>query len=283
MFVSIRFFIYLPRFESPKDMFKPVILTIFTLLGVSINTTAQSKLAQEVGIIFGPVSFQSDYGERHNFDTNIGNTGFGVGLVHFINFSAANNRENYFTEHFKFRSELSFNTTKLNHFGEWVDSEKRKGLVQHLRSMHGSSTLVNLGAQMEYSPFMKIHDFEHTVGSISPYVSLGFQVSYYSTKASSTLGPLGTSETTFGKFLTPSDGRQFGFSNENGVVLSLTAGVGFHYKLAEMSDLVFEARYQGYNSDWVDGLNPNKELYKENKSNDSQVWFNVGYIYYLEY
>ncbi|MFH6993277.1 THC0290_0291 family protein [Flavobacterium sp. FlaQc-48] len=264
-------------------MLKPIVLTIFALFGITTISTAQSSLAQEVGIIFGPVSFQSDYGQRNNFDTNVGNTGFGIGIVHFINFSANNNRESFFTEHFKVRSELSFNTTKLEHFGKWVEIEKQKGLVQHLRGMHGSSTLVNLGAQIEFSPFMKIHDFENTIGSFSPYVSLGFQVSYYSTKVDSRLGTLGLPSTTFPKYLTPSDGRPYGFSSENGVVLSATAGVGVHYKLTTMSDLMFEVRYQGYNSDWVDGLNPNKDLYKENKRNDSQVWFNAGYIYYLEF
>jgi len=264
-------------------MFKPIVLTIFALLGVTTISTAQSSLAQEIGVIFGPLSFQSDYGQRNNFDTNIGNTGFGLGIVHFINFSANNNRENFFTEHFKVRSELSFNKTKLEHFGKWVEIEKQKGAVQYLGAMHGSSTLVNLGAQLEFSPFMKIHDFENTIGSFSPYVSLGFQVSYYSAKADSRLGPLGLPSTTYPKYLTPSDGRPYGFSNENGVVLSATAGVGVHYKLTTMSDLMFEVRYQGFNSDWVDGLNPNKDLYKENKRNDSQVWFNAGYIYYLEF
>lgn len=275
------FFIYLPLFESPKNMLKPIILTLFAFIGITTVSKAQG-IAQEVGIIFGPVSFQSDYGERHNMDTNVGNTGFGVGVVHFINFSANNNRESFFSEHFKVRSELSFNQTNLEHFGKWVESEERKGLVRHLRAMSGKSTLVNLGSQLEFSP-IKIHDFENSVGSFSPYVSLGFQVSYYTTSVTSQLGPLGLPSTTFAKYLIPSDGRQYGFSNENGVVLSVTAGVGVHYKLTTMSDLMFDIRYQGFSSDWVDGLNPNKDLFKENKRNDSQVWFNAGYIYYLEF
>jgi hypothetical protein len=276
------FFIYLPRFESPNTMLKPIVLTLFAFLATTTTMFAQSDLAQEVGIIFGPVSFQSDYGERHNTDTNINNTGFGVGIVHFINFSANNNRESFFTEHFKVRSELSFNKTNLHHFGEWVKKEEQKGVVEHLRAMSGTSTLVNLGSQLEFS-FIKIHDYENSVGSFSPYLSLGFQVSYYSAKVGSKLGPLGLPETTFAKYLAPSDGRAHGFSSENGVVLSVVTGVGVHYKLSELSDLMFDIRYQGFNSDWVDGLNPNKDLYKENKSNDSQVWFNVGYIYYLEF
>jgi hypothetical protein len=263
-------------------MFKPVIITLFAFFGICTTVNAQSDIAQEVGIIFGPVTFQSDYGERHNFDTNAGNTGFGVGIVHFINFSANNNHESFFTEHFKVRSELSFNTTTLQNFGEWVDKKPETLAVQQLKAMKGKSSVLSLGAQMEFSP-IKIHDFENTIGSFSPYLSLGFLASYYSTKVSSDLGPLGLPETTYPKYLTPSDGRRYGFSNENGVALSAIGGLGVHYKLTEMSDLMFETRFQVFSSDWVDGLNPNKEIYKENKSNDWQVWFNVGYIHYLEF
>lgn len=278
------FFIYLPRFESPQNMLKPILITLFAFFGIPTIANAQSSLAQEVGIIFGPVSFQSDYGQRNNFNTNVGNTGFGIGIVHFINFSSNSNRQSFFSEHFKVRSELSFNKTKLEHFGQWVEIEKKKAAaVQYLSSMHGNSTIVNLGTQLEYSPFMKIHDYENTIGSFSPYISLGIQVSYYTAKASSRLGDLGFPETTYPKYLIPSDGRPHGYSNESGTVLSIVTGVGVHYKLNDLSDLMFDIRYQGFNSDWVDGLNPNKNIYKENTSNDSQVWFNVGYIYYLQF
>ncbi|WP_166921164.1 THC0290_0291 family protein [Flavobacterium poyangense] len=259
---------------------KTIVITLFALLGFTTNSNAQS-FAQEVGIIFGPVSFQSDYGERNNFDTTIGNTGFGLGIVHFINFSANSNRGSFFNEHFKVRSELSFNTTKLNHFGASVEGNPAKLSTQQLKAMSGSSTLLNLGAQLEFSPFMKIHDYERSIGVFSPYLSLGFMASYYSTKVSSSLGPLGTPETTYPKYLVPSDGRKYGFSEENGVVFSVITGVGVHYRLNDMSDLMLDIRYQGFSSDWVDGLNPNKNRYKENKSNDSQVWLNVGYIYYF--
>lgn len=263
-------------------MLKPVITTLFAIFGITTFATAQSSLAQEVGIVFGPVVFQSDYGQRNNFDTNVGNTGFGVGIVHFINFSANNNRESFFTEHFKVRSELSFNQTNFQHFGKWVDKTPVTPAVKFLKGMDGKSSVLNLGAQLEFSP-IKIHYFENSIGCFSPYASLGFLAGYYSTQTGSTLGLLGDSGITPGKYLTPSDGRPHGFSTEDGVVLSITAGVGVHYKLAKMSDLMFEARYQGFSSDWVDGLNPNKDLYKENKANDSQIWFNVGYIYYLEF
>jgi hypothetical protein len=38
-----------------------------------------------VGVIAGPVAFQSDYGERYNLTTN-GNIGMGIGIIHYINF-----------------------------------------------------------------------------------------------------------------------------------------------------------------------------------------------------
>jgi hypothetical protein len=43
-----------------------------------------------------------------------------------------------------------------------------------------------------------------------------------------------------------------------------------------MIDLRFQYYFSG---GWT---NPNPEIYKENKANDWLVWFNVGYIYYLQ-
>lgn len=263
-------------------MCKRLYFIIFALLGIS-TINAQSSLAHEIGIMFGPVTFQSDYGERNNFDTNAGNTGFGIGIIHFLNFSSNNNKEHFFSEHFKVRTEFSFTKTNLHHFGKWVSKNPPTLGVQRLKAMSGSTSTINLGPQLEFSPFMKIHDYENSQGSLSPYVSLGFLVSYYSTKTKSGLGELGTIETTPLKYLTPSDGREHGYSNESNLVLSATAAAGIHYKLTRMSDLMLEARFQAFNSDWVDGLNPNKDIYKENKSNDWQVWFNAGYIYYLDF
>jgi hypothetical protein len=135
--------------------------------------------------------------------------------------------------------------------------------------------------QLEYFPF-SIRDFTARVESFGPFISLGGQFSFYNTKATSTLGPLGTPLTTFPKYLVPSDGRQFGFSTESSSTWSIVSSVGTRYKLAPLSDLMVDFRLQYYFSDWVDGLNPNKKLSPENKANDWLVWFNVGYIYYLQ-
>jgi hypothetical protein len=62
----------------------------------------------------------------------------------------------------------------------------------------------------------------------------------------------------------------------------VVSSVGTRYKLAPLSDLMVDLRFQYFFSNWVDGLNPNPTIYKENKANDWLVWFNFGYIYYLQ-
>lgn len=262
-------------------MFKKIVLTIIALLFVVNISHAQFNVAHEIGVTVGPVAFQSDYGERHDFETNSGNTGFGIGLVHYLNFSTKAYNDNYFNEHFKVRSELSYSSTNFRHFGTWVDQSNNSLGKEQLRAMRGSSSVLNLGVQGEFHP-IKIHDFENSIGTFSPYASLGLLYSFYSSEATSTMGPLGTSMTTIPKYLTPSDGRPHGFSTESKTVLSVIAGIGSRYKLTSMSDLLVDMRFQYFTSDWVDGLNPNKQIYKENKANDWMVWFNIGYIQYLD-
>lgn len=263
-------------------MLNKQLVALLILLGITTNSSAQLLTAKDVGFISGLVAFQSDYGERHDFDTNKGNTGFGVGIVHYINFSSRSDYGAFFNDHVKVRSELSYYTTKLNHFGRWVEGGNNTLGKQQLRAMSGSSDVVNFGVQTEFY-LLNIHDFENYVGSFAPYVSVGAFYSYYNAKATSSLGEMGTPEVTFPKYLIPSDGRPNGFSNENRGVLSVTGSLGVRYKLNKISDLQFDTRFQYFNSDWVDGLNPNKDLFKENKSNDWNVWFNFGYIYYLEW
>lgn len=265
---------------------KSVLLFFTLLLGFSNGVHAQFGFSHEIGIIAGPVAFQSDYGERHDLSTNAGNTGYGIGLIHYLNFSYRADcncytPETYFNDHFKLRTELSYNKTDLKNFGQWVTANKTSIYADQLRAMRGSTAVTNIGMQLEYFP-LSIRQFTSTIGSWAPFISLGGQFSFYNPKAWSTMGPLGTPLTTYPKYLVPSDGRPYGLSSESGTVWSVVSSVGTRYKLAPLSDLMVDLRFQYYFSDWVDGNNPNKALFKENKSNDWLVWFNVGYIYYLQ-
>lgn len=254
------------------------LITFFSFLN---SATSQNTIAHEVGAFLGPSIMKSDYGQRNDASSSFGNTGFAIGLIHYLNFSSKSMSAAYFKEHFKVRSELSFYKTTLNHFGEWVENGNSIG-KQQLKAMEGKSSILNLGAQLEYFPFSKIHDFENTIGAFSPYVSLGILYNFYNVASSSTMGELGTEEATFPKYLVPSDGHSYGFSTENRSTWSLVYGIGTRYKLNRMSDLLIEGRLQYYGSDWLDGLNPNKEIYTENKYNDWQVGLTFGYIFYLE-
>ena len=238
---------------------------------------AQFGFSHEIGVIVGPVAMQSDYGERHDLSTNAGNTGFGIGLVHYLNFSYkaecnCYTPETYFNDHFKVRTELSYSKTNLQHFGKWVEDSRTSVTAEQLRNMRGSTAITNIGMQLEYFP-LSIRDFTATTGSLAPFVSLGAQFSHYNPEASSTTGPLTVINT-------PIKYRD-AFTNDSGTVWSVVASVGTRYKLNEMSDLMLDLRFQYYFSDWVDGLRPNPDRYSENKANDWLIWLNVGYIYYL--
>jgi len=255
-------------------------LIIFLLLLVFSNKIiAQYGFSHEVGIITGPVAFQSDYGERHDFSTNAGNTGYGIGIIHYLNFSYKADcncytPETYFNDHFKLRSELSYNKTELKHFGEWVRPERKKLFNEQLRGMRGSTAVTNIGMQLEFFP-MSIRDFTATIGSWGPFLSLGGQFSFYDPEAYSTLGNLNTPATTPIKYYNATD-------NAGGTVWSIVSSVGSRYKISPLSDLMVDLRFQYYFSNWVDGLNPDPKIYTENRSNDWLVWFNFGYIYYIQ-
>lgn len=262
-------------------MIKLKTITLVVFIGLSNNVFSQFGISHEIGVIAGPLEFRSDYGQKDNEKTNTRNLGYAFGILDYMSFSYRNNRGGFFTEHFRIRNELSYSKTDLKHYGKWVDNNGNSIRVQQLKAMYGSSQLLNFGSQLEFSPF-DIHDFERSNHAFGPYIGLGAQVSYYTATAASTLGDLGSLATTFPKYLVPSDGRPHGYSNESKVVFTGVIDIGTRYKLTPMSDLLFNIQVQYFNSDWVDGLNPNKDIYKENSGNDSTVWVALGYIYYLD-
>jgi len=254
---------------------KKLILLLF-VLGTILPANAQANFSHEIGVIAGPVNFRSDYGQRNNSKTNFRNTGFGVGLVHYMNFSYTADcncytPETYFNDHFKLRTELSFNKTNFRHEGEWASKQSVFG--EQLRAMRGETTVANVGMQLEFYPF-SIREFSYSTGSFAPYVSLGAQYNYYKPKVWSELGPLSTPGVLPTKYIGAT-------SNDSGSTFSIVSSVGTRYKLGASSDLLLDLRWQYYFSNWVDGLNPDKHIYPENKANDWIVWLNFGYIYYI--
>ncbi len=259
------------------QMTKKIKTLLIMLLGVNFSMIAQFGFSHEVGAFVGGVAMQSDFGVRHDFETNAGNTGFGVGLVHYMNFAYraecnCYTPETYFNDHFKVRSELSYNSTQLQHFGKWVD--RNSLTAAQLRAMKGEAKVTDIGMQLEFFP-LSIREFTATNGAWAPFIGLGAHYSFFQNGTYSELGPMDTPLSTPIKYYGA-------WSKEGGSTWSVVSSVGTRYKLTELSDLFIELRWQYYFSDWVDGLNPDPKVYTENKANDWNLWFHFGYIYYLD-
>lgn len=243
----------------------------------------QLGFSHEVGVIAGPVQFRSDFGQRFNEENNIGNTGYGIGLIHYINFSYRADcncytADNYFNDHFKLRSEISFNSTKLNHFGKWVDPSLTSVEAQRLRAHSGEANNFDVGMQLEYFP-LSIRAFSSHVGGWAPFVSLGAHYTVSSPVQNTTFGDgnILNSDNIFSPWINASPDYPI---NEDIInAWSVVSSVGVRYKLSMLSDLMIDLRFQYYFSDWIEGLN--HEL-PSNKFNDVLLWLNFGYIYYLD-
>ncbi len=249
------------------------------LLLFSYQGFSQLGFSHEIGVIAGPVQFRSDYGSRLNEETNIGNSGIGIGIVHYINFSYRADcncytTDTYFNDHFKLRSEISWNWTKLDHFGEWVAPDKTSPNADRLRAHSGEANNFDIGMQLEYFP-KSIRSFQAFSYKFAPFVSLGVHYTTYSPKAKTTYGDQDIENASnFYSYWEPGS-----VNPEKGSVFSMVTSVGVRYKLSILSDLMLDLRWQLYFDDWVDGLNHQLIF---NKYNDWLVWLNFGYIYYLD-
>lgn len=255
-------------------------LFLFALILIGAESAdAQFGFSHEVGVIVGPVAFQSDFGVRNDLETNAGNTGIGIGLIHYINFSYradcnCYSADTYFNDHFKLRSEISWNKTKLEHFGKWVDEARTSVNADRLRAHSGEANNFDVGMQLEYFP-LSIREFSSRVNSFAPFISLGAHFTAYNPSAATSFGDGNINNpNNFYSFWEPGS-----ISDESGTVWSVVGSVGVRYKLTILSDLMLDLRWQYFGNNWIDGLNHQLD---SNRANDWLVWLNFGYIYYLD-
>lgn len=263
---------------------KRLSIVFIFIMGIS-NGFAQNWFSNEIGIIAGPVALQSDFGERSDFETNAGNTGIGIGFVHYMNFDykrGGSVRYSYFNDHFMVRNELSYNRTKLKHFGIWVDPNKKSVDADKLRAHSGLSSNIDIGTELVYFPF-SLKEFSYAINSFAPYVSLGAHYTLFSPQVFTTYDDrdINNLNNFYSQWYLNRDGsiRDTDFiTTKAGTTLSIVGSVGTRFKLSRLSDIVLDLRWQYYFSDKVDGLN---HKLPSNKSNDYLVWLNFGYIFYL--
>ena len=261
-----------PAFHNEKSlnrsMIKKTIVASFLFISIGVSYSQTNKIYRDLGVMAGPVFFQSDYGQRGDFENYIKQNGFSIGVFYYFmpNVDFRSIREN-----FKLRLETSYMKSQLQHYGKWVDGKDTPDKVK-LRAMKGSVSTKNLGFQVEYYPF-KTYDYCGYC-TWNPYLSLGSQLNGYTTEIHSSLGELKTNMI---------DKYKNVYENDSNVTVSFTVGFGIRYKLtSKKSALIFDYRLQYYFTDWVDGLNPDKKIYPENKANDYSTTFNFGYVYYSE-
>lgn len=261
------------------------LVSIFCLFIIVNSSHAQLGFSHEIGVITGPLQLRSDFGSRDDASTNNGNTGFGFGIVHYLNFSYRADcncytADTYFNDHFKLRNEISWNKTDLEHLGRWVDPSRTSTQANQLRGHTATATNFDIGTQIEFYP-LSIRSFQSFGARFAPFASLGVHYTTYSpdvkTDYVNPLDPL-----AFGDV---NDADNFysewdpGSVNPNsGSTWSMVASAGVRYKVSRLSDIMLDMRWQYYFSDWIDGLNHQLEY---NKYNDWLVWVNVGYIVYL--
>lgn len=268
------------------------IVVLFFICFTMQTAKAQLGFSHELGIIAGPVALKSDFGVRSDFKTNAENTGIGVGLVHYINFAYRADcncytTDNYFNDHFKLRTELSWNKTKLEHVGKFVAPNKISEESNRLRAHTGEANTFDVGMQIEYFP-LSIRSFQAYGYKFAPFLSLGAHYVAYNPKVNTDYG--NGNELDFSNFYNPwyadnpfdadtnPTGLQIPVDPSSGSTWSIVSSVGVRYKISPLADIMLDLRGQYYFSDWVDGLNHELEY---NKHNDWLVWLNFGYIYYL--
>jgi len=227
---------------------------------------AQQSVFHEISFGVGSVSFRGDWGERNDTRTNLGNTGFGLNISHYVNYAYTRNAHKYFNRHFKMRNSLIFHHTSLNHYGRWQVGNNL------LQAMSGKSTVVELGTGLEWY-WREIRDFERQIKTFQPYAGAGFNIVYFNPKVQTSLpGNIGSVDNTFETFR----GRT---SNSQDVTLSVNFQTGTKFKLNQDLDLFIEGRWHYFFSDYVDGLNPRNP---NNRSNDWMFFVNLGFTYYFE-
>lgn len=261
-------------------------LAYITLVFICCQTAyGQLGFSHEVGAIVGPVQFRSDFGVRSQEETNFGNSGIGIGLIHYINFSYRADcncytTDNYFNDHFKLRNEISFNKTKLEHFGKWVDPSRTSEAANQLRGHTGEANNFDIGTQLEFFP-LSIRSFQSFGYRFAPFVSLGVHYTAYTPKVATTYA--NPDPTEIGNVLNPDNfygpWEPGSVDASPGSTWSVVSSIGVRYKLDKLSDLMLDLRGQYYFSDFIDGLD---HQLPSNKNNDWLVWLNVGYIYYLD-
>ncbi len=244
------------------------LLLIICLLSFSISKAQSRRPYQEVGLFLGPVFFQGDFGERSTLDNTLKNVGYNAGISYYLSADVRSRKSIY--QKLKLRFDVSATSVSLQHYGP--SASKNNDFGAKLRAMGADVKIGTIGVQFEYYHW-KTDDYSKK--KFSPFIGLGTQLNNYSAKAYSAFGNIGNINTVPEKYVE-------GFKSTSGLAMSMSSVLGFRYKIDQSNGIVVEGQLKYYFSDWVEGMNPSRTIYTENKNNDFSATVNVGYVYYLD-
>lgn len=248
----------------------------------------QTSGSHEIGFFISAPSFQTDYGQRNHFMSNVGgNIGIGAGIIHYYQFSDYKynwyERGTFFSEHFKLRSEISYAKADLNHFGKWVDDPNPYGdetQRDQIRAMTGTATVYTLGTQLEFY-YKDVVDYglRYYDPVFNPYGGIGIQLNYstptYFYDQSRKWVPENRLDTTiYYRWRDKGD-----INVKSRITGAVTLNLGTRIAIGESSDLFIDLRWHYYLTNYIDGIHAHD---KYDKYNDWMLLFQLGYIFYLE-
>ncbi|WP_196891315.1 THC0290_0291 family protein [Aureivirga marina] len=254
----------------------PTIIILFLSSVYFSKSYSQFGASFELGGFVGPASIKTDYGERHHFE---GYVGFTAGVVNYINFTKIDGysrRYSFFNEHFRIKNELSLMYSSLEHTGKYVEDDRTSYNAEKLRAMTGSTMIINLSTGFEFH-LKEISDFEGGIYrgfNWSPYVGIGAGLSYYNPEMESSLGDWEVDRS----ILYDKWSKVGTVDMDPGIDFSTTFSAGTRFKVSENSNILLEANWRLFWSDWIDGLNARAV---ENKYNDWAFAVQIGYIFHL--
>ncbi|MCB0474971.1 MAG: outer membrane beta-barrel protein [Flavobacteriaceae bacterium] len=258
---------------------KLVLLSFF----LSVNLLcAQENLSHEIGISAGPVTMQTDYGERHYLPSST-LTSFGLSFSHYLSFYGSNynwrNGSSFFSDHFKLKTDFSlYFNNNLEHKGKYVEDNPNTQFDDKLRAMKGTTKLWDVGTQLEFY-FLSLEDYGllfNNNDKWAPYVGTGVHYSKYTPTFSTSYG---NGDYINNPEILPDPWQQDAIFLDPGYTFSWTFNAGTRYKLGDVH-VFADARFQYFFSDKIEGLDAPHDL-SGSKFNDTIVYFSVGVIYDL--
>ncbi len=248
-------------------------VTLMVLFGLSAQS--QVSLSYEAGFNVGMASFQTDYGERGDFQSGFsGNMGTATSAAFYINFFSKtglwNEKSEWISSHLKLKAEVSYMQAKLEHFGKYVEGETSD--AEKLKAMHGTSSIINTGVILEYH-FMDIYTFNiNRRQTLDPYIGMGALATFSKPTLEYDLGDYEANPS----ILHPAYQNAIYTDPETTGALAFSAGT--RIKATEKSDIVIDSRWHYFFSNKIDGLDPEISA---NKFNDWAYSLSVGYVFYI--